>query len=73
VFNPSFGKEAVNDFAAGTDQVWIAKSYVPDFEHVLSSARQVGSDVVITVDRNDALTFHHLTMSDLHSGDFVFF
>jgi beta-glucanase (GH16 family) len=73
VFNPSFGKEAINDFTAGTDQVWIAKSYIADFTHLLAVAKQVGSDVTITVDRNDVLTLHHVTLSTLHGGDFVFF
>ncbi|MGZ6017626.1 MAG: family 16 glycosylhydrolase [Phenylobacterium sp.] len=73
VFNPSFGKEAINDFTPGSDQMWIAKSYIPDFAHLLADARQVGSDVNITVDRNDVLTLHHVTLSALHSGDFLFF
>jgi beta-glucanase (GH16 family) len=73
VFNASFGKEAVNDFTPGADQVRIAHGVVPDFAHLLAEAKQVGTDVVITVDRNDALTLHHLTLSALHATDFLFF
>jgi beta-glucanase (GH16 family) len=73
VFNPSFGKEVINDFTAGTDQVWIAKSYIADFTHMLAEAKQVGTDVTITVDSSDVLTLHHMTVGGLQSGDFLFF
>jgi beta-glucanase (GH16 family) len=73
VFNAAFGKQAINDFTPGADQVWIAKSYIADFAHVLADARQVGTDLTITVDRNDVLTLHHVNLTDLHSGDFLFF
>jgi len=29
--------------------------------------------VVITIDRSDVLTLHSVTLSALHSGDFLFF
>ena len=73
VFNASFGKETVNDFAPGTDQIWITHTAVADFAHLLADAKQVGTDVVITVDRSDVLTLHSVTLSGLHSGDFLFF
>jgi beta-glucanase (GH16 family) len=73
VFNTSFGKQAINDFTPGADQMWIAKSYIPDYAHLMAIARQVGTDVVITVDRNDALTLHQVTLAGLHDTDFLFF
>jgi beta-glucanase (GH16 family) len=73
VFNASFGKEAINDFTPGTDQVWIASSVVADFTHLLADAKQSGTDVVITVDRSDVLTLHHVTLGALHATDFLFF
>jgi beta-glucanase (GH16 family) len=73
VFNAAFGKEAINDFTPGADQVWIAHTLVADFAHLQADARQSGTDVVITVDRSDVLTLHHMTLAGLHSSDFLFF
>jgi beta-glucanase (GH16 family) len=73
VFNPSFGKETVNDFSPGTDQIWISHSAIADFAHLLAGAKQAGTDVTITADHNDVLTLHHMTTAALQSGDFLFF
>jgi beta-glucanase (GH16 family) len=78
VFNPAFGKETILDFKPGTataagDQVHFDHTFVPDFAHVIADAKQVGADVVITVDRSDVLTLHNVNLSALHASDFVFF
>jgi hypothetical protein len=73
VFNAAFGKEAVNDFTPGSDQVWIAGSLLPDFSHLMAAAKPSGTDVVVTIDKSDVLTLHHTSLSALHASDFLFF
>ncbi|WP_234685881.1 Ig-like domain-containing protein [Bradyrhizobium monzae] len=77
VFNAGFGKETIIDFAPSTataqsDLIAFSNSVVPDFTHLLADARQVGSDVVITVDKADVLTLSHVALSSLHAADFHF-
>jgi hypothetical protein len=32
--------------------------------------KQVGADVVITIDANDSITLNHVNLSSLHASDF---
>jgi beta-glucanase (GH16 family) len=73
IFNPSFGKETINDFTPGTDQIHIDHAVVPDFMHLLADAKQVGADLVISATKTDVLTLHNVALSTLHGGDFLFF
>ncbi len=77
VFNTGFGKEVINDFTPSTsttqgDHIDISRAMVPDFAHLLADARQVGSSVVITIDKADVLTLNHVALSNLHVSDFSF-
>jgi hypothetical protein len=77
VFNTGFGKEVVTDFTPSTattqgDHIDISHAMVPDFAHMLTDAHQVGSNVVITVDKADVLTLNHVALSSLHAADFSF-
>ncbi|MDB5445628.1 MAG: hypothetical protein JWQ97_945 [Phenylobacterium sp.] len=82
VFNPGFGKETVTDFTpgavSGSGQVVAAD--VLAFDHtlfanassVMSHARQVGADTLITYDNGDIVTLRGVTLNSLHASDFVF-
>ncbi|SFN62365.1 hypothetical protein SAMN05216573_11726 [Bradyrhizobium sp. Rc3b] len=77
VFNPGFGKQVINDFTPSTatmqgDHIDISRAMVPDFAHLLADAQQVGSSVVITIDKSDVLTLNHVALSNLHTSDFSF-
>ncbi|MBR0715891.1 Ig-like domain-containing protein [Bradyrhizobium liaoningense] len=77
VFNAGFGKEVIYDFTPGTaitqgDHIAFSHEMVPDFAHLLADARQVGANVVITVDKADVLTLNNVALSNLHAADFSF-
>jgi beta-glucanase (GH16 family) len=73
VFNGAFGKETIQDFTPGVDEIQLDHAFVPDLAHVLAAAQQVGADVTITIGRNDVLTLHNVTLGALHAADFLFF
>ncbi|QOZ75352.1 hypothetical protein XH83_07805 [Bradyrhizobium sp. CCBAU 53351] len=77
VFNKGFGTEVITDFAPSTattqgDHIVFSRAMVADFAQLLADARQVGSDVIITVDKADSVTLSHVALSNLHASDFSF-
>ncbi|MEO7277819.1 MAG: Ig-like domain-containing protein [Sphingomicrobium sp.] len=78
VINTAPGKEAISDFQAAVgsnlgDQLWLDHRLSPNFADVMAHATQSGTSVLITFDRNNVITLEHVTMSDLHASDFLFF
>jgi Ca2+-binding RTX toxin-like protein len=73
VFNPSFGKETITDFAPATDQIWFDHSLFGSFSSIMAHAKLSGGDTVITFDGGDVLTLKGVLPSALSSQDFVFF
>lgn len=76
VFAPGFGKDTIEDFAAGAgagDLIEIASSIFADFDAVLAAATQVGTDTVITMDAGNSITLKNVARSALHQDDFQFF
>ncbi len=74
-FRPGFGKDSVADFQVGSgslDVIELANSLFTDFEDVLASAAQVGSDTLITYDAENTITLKNVAMTSLHQDDFRF-
>ncbi|UJW73562.1 calcium-binding protein [Rhizobium sp. SL42] len=75
VFRPDFGVDAVTDFQAGVssdDVIEFADGLFTDFEAVLASASQVGSDTVISFDPHNSITLKYVEVTSLHQDDFRF-
>jgi Ca2+-binding RTX toxin-like protein len=76
VFVPGFGKDTIEDFAAGAgsdDLIEIANSIFADFDAILAAASQVGTDTVIAVNAENSITLKNVAKSALHQDDFQFF
>lgn len=76
VFAPGFGRDTIEDFAAGAgagDLIEIASSIFADFDSLLAAASQTGADTVITVDAENSITLKNVAKSALHQDDFQFF
>lgn len=75
VFGTGFGKDTINDFAAGAgsvDVIEFQQGVFGNLSAVLGASTQVGADVVITVDANNSLTLKEVALSNLHADDFRF-
>ena len=75
VFRPDFGVDTITDFQAGAasvDVIEFANSLFTDFEDVLASAAQVGSDTLITFDAQNTITLKNVALTSLHQDDFRF-
>jgi Ca2+-binding RTX toxin-like protein len=76
VFQPGFGHDTINDFAAGAgsdDVIEFDDAMFADFAAVLAASQQVGSDVQITVDASNSILLNDVALSNLHQDDFRFF
>ena len=78
VFGPGFGNDVVTDFKPGTDHE-LSRSLFANgmsdaqrFNYVMSHASTSGADVVLNIDGVDTITMKNVTLSSLHSGDFLF-
>jgi Ca2+-binding RTX toxin-like protein len=72
VFTGVFGRDIVTDFDKNGDVIQLDRSAFANFASVLSHARQVGDDVVITLDADDTITLQDYRLTSLNAGDFVF-
>jgi Ca2+-binding RTX toxin-like protein len=72
VFAAGFGNDTITDFSPGSGVLQFDAHVFADFQHVLASSTQIGTDVVITFDANDTVTLKNVTLSALHAGDFLF-
>jgi hypothetical protein len=76
VFNGSFGKDVIADFAAtGSSHDFIrilGNTVLNNFTAVMAHATQVGSNVLITQDANNTITLSGITRTSLTSADFKF-
>jgi peptidoglycan/xylan/chitin deacetylase (PgdA/CDA1 family) len=77
VFKANFGKDVIRDFDEGAhrghDYVRFSKALFSSFDSVMSAARQVGTDVVITTSAGDSLALWNVRKADLVADDFRFF
>ncbi|WP_066479667.1 hypothetical protein [Bosea sp. WAO] len=73
VFATGFGRDTITDFAGGQEDIIAFDSDIfADFDALISHAAQIGSDVVITVDQDNALTLSGIQLNALHADDFRF-
>jgi hypothetical protein len=77
VFKADFGKDVIRDFDEGAhrghDYLRFSKALFSSFDSVMSAARQVGTDVVITTSAGDSLALWNVRKADLVADDFRFF
>jgi hypothetical protein len=74
-FGPGFGHDTVSGFEAGpgfVDIIEFNPSVLADIKAVLTAAKQVGSDVVITIDPNTSISLKNVKVSNLTWDDFRF-
>jgi hypothetical protein len=74
VFHDGSGRSEVADFeaGAGSDDILDVSAFGFDtFADVLGVTRQVGSDVIISLDRNDQVVLNDLSLGALHENDFL--
>ena len=68
------GRDTITDFDAGLGEtVNLSPAQFADFAAVLAAARQVGSDVVITLDAADTLTLQNVLIGQLGPANFTFY
>jgi Ca2+-binding RTX toxin-like protein len=72
VFNAKFGVETVSDFDPANDKIVFDHTLFASASAVLQHSAQVGADTVITYDGSDKVTLHNVTLSSLHTSNFVF-
>jgi Ca2+-binding RTX toxin-like protein len=66
------GHDDVMDFTAGQDHILIDHTILADYAAVQSHMQQVGNDVVITVDADNSVTLHNVSVGNLSMNDFLF-
>jgi len=71
VFGPSFGKDTVTDFSPG-DHIEFDGGVFTTFAQVQAAMHQVGTDTVISLGPDHAITLQHVNASSLHASDFLF-
>jgi RTX calcium-binding nonapeptide repeat (4 copies) len=69
-FAAGFGHDVVTDFRSG-DHIAFQDGVFSDFQAVLNASKQVGADVVITLDSGDVVTLQHVQLASLHASDFL--
>ncbi|WP_291552210.1 hypothetical protein [Bosea sp. (in: a-proteobacteria)] len=71
-FAAGFGRDVITDFGASDDDVISFDGLFTDFASAMTSAAQVGDDVVFTVDDHTSLTLAHTSLASLGADDFRF-
>jgi Ca2+-binding RTX toxin-like protein len=73
-FHGDFGHDTIMDFsfAGDNDVIELAASQFADFNAVLASAQDVGSNVVITLDADHSITLNWVQVADLQASNFQF-
>jgi Ca2+-binding RTX toxin-like protein len=74
-FGAVIGHDTITGFEAGpgfVDVIQLKKALFADFKAVYTAARQAGSDVVITIDNDNAHTLKGVKLSALMMDDFRF-
>jgi VCBS repeat-containing protein len=74
VFKTPSGHDVITDFTPGQDKIEL--DFVPAGSHAFqqwlaSAATQQGADTLIQFDATDSLLLKHVSVSDLHAGDFI--
>jgi type VI protein secretion system component Hcp len=68
---PTLGNEIVNGFGKN-DTLEFNRQVVPDFKTLMSDARQLAGDTVITIDANDSVMLRGVAVTSLKSNNFKF-
>lgn len=71
-FNGAFGNETITDFKTGSDVVRFNTGDFADWAHLLGATTQVGSDLVIRLDSNDAVTLKNVTLASFTASNAQF-
>ncbi|SFK86668.1 VCBS repeat-containing protein [Pseudovibrio ascidiaceicola] len=69
------GHDVITDFEAGAgsfDVIEFESSVFADFDAVMASVEDSGSNVVITIDEDTSITLRGVNVTDLHQDDFTF-
>jgi Bacterial Ig-like domain len=68
----AIGNETVNNFAPGKDQIVFNHALFVNYMAVMSDAKQVGQDTIITHDPSDSVTLHGVALASLSASNFHF-
>jgi len=73
IFMTAEGNDIISDFTNGTDMIDFSDfDAFNDFDDVMASAVQDGTDVLLTVDGDSSIRLSNLTLTDLDVTDFIF-
>lgn len=75
VFSAGFGKDMITDFTASGSQkdfIQFSTDLFTDYADVMSSAAQVGSSIVVTLDESNTVTLANTNLASLTADDFRF-
>jgi Ca2+-binding RTX toxin-like protein len=75
VFAAAFGKDMITDFTASgssKDMIQFSTDLFADYAAVMSHTAQVGSDIVVTLDADHAVTLANTSLASLTADDFRF-
>ena len=73
VFHGHFGQETLYDFTGGSganhDTLQFDKSVFADWAHLLGATKQVGGDLLITLDASDVITLKNVALSNFSQSN----
>lgn len=75
LFAAGLGRDRIVDFTLSgpeQDRIQVSTGLFADFDAVLASASQSGSDVVLTIDDTDSITLANVQLATLNAGHFLF-
>lgn len=70
-FDPGFGHDIIVDFDKG-DIIQFSGGIFADFDALISAAKQIGNDVIITVDQDNSISILGVKLADFSVDHFVF-
>jgi Ca2+-binding RTX toxin-like protein len=72
VFSGDFGHDRVADFDTAADVIRFAADTFTSYDQVINNARQVGEDVIITLDADHIMTLQSVALNTLAPDHFLF-
>ncbi|HEY8617776.1 calcium-binding protein [Phenylobacterium sp.] len=73
IFGKDFGRDTITDFDLKNEVIQMSPAMFGSFDDLKAHAQQVGANVVITFDAQNALTLQNVKLSALSDGNFLFF
>ncbi|HWU92633.1 MAG TPA: Ig-like domain-containing protein, partial [Sphingomicrobium sp.] len=79
VFDRGFGHDVVTDFTPGTDHLELSRDLfgagwtdAQIYSYIVDHALRHGHDLILNIDGSDNITLSNISLTSLHSSDFIF-